>query len=33
MELDIVELIEKNPITKFSSNYNSKFLIKIKEIF
>ena len=33
MELDIVELIEKNPITKFSSHYNSKFLTKIKETF
>ena len=33
MELDIVELIEKNPITKFSSQYNGKFLTKIKETF
>ena len=33
MELNIVELIEKNPITKFSSHYNSNFLTKIKESF
>jgi len=29
-ELNIVELIEKNPITKLSSTYNSKLLDKIK---
>jgi len=32
-ELNIVELIEKNPITKLSSNYNNKLLNKIKENF
>ena len=32
-ELNIVELIEKNPITKLSNTYNSKFLNKIKENF
>jgi hypothetical protein len=32
-ELDIVELIEKNPITKLSNTYNSKLLNKIKETF
>ena len=32
-ELNIVELIEKNPITKLSSNYNNKLLNKIKEKF
>ena len=32
-ELNIVELIEKNPITKLSSTYNSKLLNKIKENF
>jgi hypothetical protein len=32
-ELDIVELIEKNPITKLSNSYNSKLLNKIKETF
>jgi len=31
--LDIVELIENNPITRLSSTYNSKLLIKIKESF
>lgn len=31
--LNIVELIEKNPITKLSNTYNSKFLNKIKENF
>jgi hypothetical protein len=31
--LDIVKLIETNPITRLSSTYNSKFLIKIKESF
>ena len=33
MELNIVELIEKNPITKLSSDYNVKMLTKIKEKF
>ncbi len=32
-QLDIVTLIESNPITKLSSDYNSKFLTKIKENF
>lgn len=32
-KLDIVELIEKNPITKLSSDYNIKLLCKIKENF
>jgi hypothetical protein len=32
-ELDIVELIEKNPITKLSQTYNSKLLTKIKNTF
>ena len=32
-ELDIVSLIEKNPITKLSASYNSKLLKKIKENF
>jgi len=32
-ELNIVELIEKNPITKLSSTYNNKLLNKIKENF
>jgi hypothetical protein len=31
--LNIVELIENNPITKLSSDYNVKLLIKIKEQF
>jgi hypothetical protein len=31
--LDIVNLIETNPITKLSSDYNNKLLIKIKEQF
>ena len=30
---NIVELIEKNPITKLSNTYNNKFLCKIKETF
>ena len=30
---DIVKLIEKNPITRLSSNYQDKFLDKIKEKF
>ena len=32
-ELNIIELIEKNPISKLSSTYNNKLLIKIKENF
>jgi len=32
-QLNIVELIESNPITKLSSDYNVKLLIKIKENF
>ena len=32
-ELNIVELIEQNPITRLSSTYNNKMLIKIKENF
>ena len=32
-ELNIIELIEKNPITKLSSNYNNKLLNKIKDKF
>jgi hypothetical protein len=32
-ELNIVELIENNPITKLSSDYNVKMLTKIKEQF
>ena len=31
--INIVELIEKNPITKLSNNYNNKLLNKIKEKF
>ena len=31
--LDIVNLIEANPITKLSSDYNVKLLVKIKENF
>ena len=31
--LDIVELIENNPISKLSSTYNNKLLIKIEETF
>ena len=33
MALNIVELIENNPITKLSSDYNVKLLMKIKEQF
>ena len=33
MELNIVDLIEKNPITRLSSDYNVKMLTKIKEQF
>ena len=32
-KINIVELIENNPITKLSSNYNNKLLIKIKDSF
>lgn len=32
-KLNIVELIEKNPISKLSNTYNSKLLSKIKETF
>jgi hypothetical protein len=32
-ELDIVELIEKNPITKLSQTHNGKLLTKIKNNF
>jgi phage anti-repressor protein len=32
-KLNIVELIEKNPISKLSNTYNSKLLSKIKESF
>jgi hypothetical protein len=32
-ELNIVDLIENNPITKFSNAYNVKMLVKIKEKF
>jgi len=32
-ELNIVELIEKNPITRLSSTYNNKLLNKLKEKF
>lgn len=31
--LDIVELIEKNPITKLSNTFNNRLLLKIKENF
>jgi hypothetical protein len=31
--IDIISLIEKNPITKLSNTYNNKLLIKIKEKF
>jgi hypothetical protein len=32
-ELNIVELIEKNPIVRLSNEYNNKLLNKIKENF
>lgn len=32
-EVNIIELIEKNPITKLNNNYNGKLLNKIKENF
>ena len=31
--LDIIDLIEKNPITKLSNTYNNRLLEKIKEKF
>ena len=31
--LNIINLIEKNPITKLSNTYNNKLLNKIKETF
>lgn len=31
--IDIVALIERNPLTKLSSSYNNKLLIKIKDFF
>ena len=33
VQLNIVELIENNPITKLSNDYNIKLLKKIKDIF
>ena len=33
MNIDIVNLIESNPITKFNSNYQSKIIEKIKNNF
>ena len=32
-EMNIVELIEKNPITRLSDVYNNKLLNKIKDNF
>ena len=32
-QLNIIELIENNPITKLSKTYNNKLLNKIKENF
>ena len=32
-DLNIIDLIEKNPITNLSNTYNNKFLIKIKDNF
>jgi phage anti-repressor protein len=32
-KIDIVALIESNPLTKLSSSYNNKLLIKIKDSF
>lgn len=31
--LDIIKLIEKNPLTRLSKEYNSKFIVKIKDNF
>jgi hypothetical protein len=33
MSVDIVNLIESNPITKFNGNYQSKLIEKVKNIF
>ena len=33
MSVDIVNLIESNPITKFNGNYQSKLIEKIKNSF
>ena len=33
MSVDIVNLIESNPITKFNGNYHSKLIEKVKNIF
>ena len=33
MELNIVELIETNPITKLSSNYNNKLVNRVVNSF
>jgi hypothetical protein len=32
-EVDIVQIVENNPITKLSSSYQSKLLLKLKEQF
>ena len=32
-DLNIVELIERNPITRLSDAYNNKLLVKIQENF
>ena len=33
MSVDIVNLIESNPITKFSGDYQTKLIEKVKQIF
>ena len=33
LRLDIVNLIEQNPITRFNHNYQNKFINKIREKF
>jgi hypothetical protein len=33
MSVDIVNLIESNPITKFTGNYQSKLIEKVKNSF
>jgi phage anti-repressor protein len=33
MSIDIVNLIESNPITKFNGNYQSKLIEKVKNLF
>ena len=33
MSVDIVNLIESNPITKLNGNYQSKLIEKVKNIF